>query len=106
MQSPIYHLALIEDWERDPGDNYATSTLGRSLEEVGFIHCSFHEQVRKIADLVYGGRTDVLLLEIDPSRLAAEVRVDEVDGGAFPHIYGSLNRDAVVKITPLSEARL
>jgi glutathione S-transferase len=58
--------------------------------------------VRQIADLVYRGRDDVVLLEIDQSRLVSPVHVDEVDGGdAFPHIYGPLNIDAVVRVIAL-----
>jgi glutathione S-transferase len=103
VRGPIYHLALAEDWERDPASTYATSTLGRSLAEQGFVHCSFGQQVQQIADMVYRGRRDVLLLKIDPARLVAKVRVENLDGGRdlFPHIYGPVNRDAVVKITPV-----
>jgi len=98
----IFHLTLAADWQGDTKTAYETSTLGVSLAEQGFIHCSFADQVQQIADLVYRGRDDVLLLEIDPALLRAPVRVDEVDGGAsFPHIYGPLNRDAVVRVTPL-----
>ena len=104
IQRPIYHLALAEDWENERTDAYTTSTLGTSLAEQGFVHCSFASQVRQIADLVYRGRTDVLLLEIDPARLTSPVRVENLDGGAdeFPHVYGPINRDAVVEVTPLA----
>lgn len=76
---------------------YRRSTLGKSLADEGFIHCSFATQVETIAELVYRGRTDVVLLVIDPSRLGAEVRVENLDGGEglFPHIYGELPIDAV-----------
>jgi len=50
----LYHLALREDWDDALSDGvYRRSTLGRSLEEEGFIHCSHREQVQKIADLLY-----------------------------------------------------
>lgn len=103
IDGPIYHLALTGDWESDAGGPYTTSTLGRSLAEQGFVHCSFRDQVQQIADLVYRGRPDVLLLELDPALLAAAVQVENLDGGeqSFPHIYGPINRDAVVKVTPL-----
>jgi len=96
----IYHLALAEDWGHEAPDDYTTSTLGRSLADQGFIHCSFREQVQQIADLVYRGRSDVLLLEIDRSRLDAAVKVEPPDGGSdcYPHIYGPINRDAVVRV--------
>jgi uncharacterized protein (DUF952 family) len=103
-QTPIYHLALADDWMRAVSSPYATSTLDKSLAQVGFIHCSFREQVQLIADNVYRGRHDLLLLEIDPDRLAATVRVESVNGGSdeFPHIYGPLNRDAVIAVTPVA----
>ncbi len=99
----LYHLALAGDWEDEPKSAYTTSTLGRSLAEEGFVHCSFDSQLQQIADLVYLGRADVLLLKIDPGRLSASVRLENLDGGSdgFPHIYGPINRDAVVKVTPV-----
>jgi len=96
----IYHLALASEWrDATRADRpYRRSTLGRSLEEEGFIHCSFAGQVQTIADLIYRGRDDVVLLTIDPSRLEAEIRVENLEGGdeLFPHIYGALSLDAVV----------
>jgi glutathione S-transferase len=94
----LYHLALVEDWERDAPADYATSTVGVSLDEQGFIHCSYAHQVRQTADLFYKGRDDVVLLEIDPDRLIAPVEVED----GFPHVYGALNRDAVVRISPFA----
>jgi uncharacterized protein (DUF952 family) len=97
----IYHLALGDEWRDalDRGEPYRRSTLGRSLEDVGFIHCSFAQQVQVIADLVYRGCRDVVLLVIDPSRLQVEVRAENLEGGKelFPHIYGPVPADAVVR---------
>lgn len=96
----IYHLALDDEWRPtgDSGTPYRRSTLGRSLDEEGFIHCSFGHQVQMIADLVYRGRSDVVLLAIDPQRLGSEVKVEGVEVGhhEFPHIYGSIPSEAVV----------
>ena len=92
----LYHLALERDWGANASGDYEISTLGHTLADVGFIHCSFAHQVDQIAELVYHGRDDVLLLEIDPGRLHAAIKVEDT----FPHIYGPLNRDAVVSVTP------
>lgn len=98
----IYHLARREDWDTDPAQPYTTSTLGRTLDEVGFIHCSFHRQVRETARRFYTGVGDVVVLTIDPSRVGAPVREENLGGGdAFPHLYGPLPREAVVAVTPL-----
>ncbi len=112
LQRPLFHLALAPEWDmaRDAG-SYRRSTLGVSLEEEGFIHCSFAEQVQRIADLVYRGRDDVVVLRIDPDRLDAEIRVEDLTGAgmAFPHIYGPLPLDAVtavVSVAPAADGRL
>ncbi len=100
----IYHLALRDEWHEavERNEPYRRSTLGRPLDDEGFIHCSFEHQVEAIADLVYRGR-DVVLLSVDPSRVQAEVRVENLEGGEqlFPHIYGALPLDAVVSVDPV-----
>ena len=44
-----------------------------------------------------------VLLSIDPDHLQSEIRYDHVDGwkDPFPHIYGPLNTDAVIDVSPL-----
>jgi uncharacterized protein (DUF952 family) len=98
---PIYHFALMADWEAATSE-YRGSTLGRSLDDVGFVHCSTAAQIQRIADEIYRGRDDVVLLKIDPGRLSVPVRYDEVAGGErFPHVYGPVATAAVVSATPL-----
>jgi uncharacterized protein (DUF952 family) len=97
----IYHLAVRDEWHDAMvrGAPYQRSTLARSLESEGFIHCSFASQVRMIADALFRGRDDIVLLTIDPIRVEAEIRVEDLDGGdeGFPHIYGPLPLGAVTR---------
>lgn len=97
----IYHLAVGAEWSEavESGGSYARSTLGKSLDDEGFIHCSRASQVGTIADLVYRGRRDVMLLVIDPSLVPAEIRLENTEGGdnLFPHVYGELPLTAVVR---------
>ena len=98
----VFHLALAAQW--DPTRAYEQSTIGRTLADVGFIHCSFAHQVQAIADAAYRGRADVVLLEIALDRVATTVRVESLEGGdnRFPHVYGSLVPDAVMRATPVT----
>jgi len=95
----IFHLALATDWAAafETGE-YRTSTVGMTLDEVGFIHASHAHQVQGVADAFYRGRPDVVLLVIDPARAGAEVReeLDPTSGQYFPHLYGALPVVAVV----------
>ena len=101
----IYHLALAADWTAAAGGEYRMSTLGKTLDEQGFIHCSYRSQVQPVADAFYRGRDDVFLLVIDPARLRAPVQAENLEGGTdlFPHIYGPLNVDAVVAAVPVAQ---
>ena len=102
LDQPLFHLALKGDWEqaRETGI-YQWSTRGMRLVEVGFIHCSWQEQVAKTFERFYADARDVLLLEIDPTRLSAPLRADAIPTGElFPHLYGPLPIEAVRTFTP------
>lgn len=102
----VYHLALADEWERTvaTGGPYLRSTVDQSLDEVGFIHCSFLHQLERTRQRFYAGRDDVVLVCIDPARLDVELRVEDLHdhGEAFPHLYGPLRLDAVVEARPLA----
>ncbi|SCL31041.1 DUF952 domain-containing protein [Micromonospora inyonensis] len=102
----LFHIAEAADWQRahEAGD-YRMSTRGRTLADEGFIHASRCDQVLGVAEAFYADAGPLLLLHIDPARLTAPVRDDEVAPGVvFPHIYGPLNLDAVTAVTPLLRA--
>jgi uncharacterized protein (DUF952 family) len=101
----IFHIATVADWETALATGaYRISTLGRTLDEEGFIHASRQGQVEGVRRAFYAGLTEPLvLLEIDPDRLDVELRVEVPAGAAeaFPHIYGPLPVGAVVGVRPL-----
>jgi uncharacterized protein (DUF952 family) len=102
--SIIYHIATAADWEQARRDGqYTTSTRGRTLAEQGFIHGSTAGQVAPVANMVYKGEPDLMVLVIDTERVGPEIRYEQVPGwdSLFPHIYGPLNADAVVDTRPL-----
>jgi uncharacterized protein (DUF952 family) len=102
----IFHIATAADWRRTlQTGTYTTSTVGRTLEEEGFIHASRRDQVQGVFDRYYAGLgEDLVLLTIDPARLTdAEVRVEAVAADTYPHVYGPINRSAVVDVVPLDK---
>ncbi len=99
----IFHLAAAADWERAVRDGqYTMSTRGLTLAEQGFIHAATASQVALVANAFYQGEPDLLLLVIDPDRVAPEIRYEHVPGQdpPYPHIYGPLNLTAVVEARP------
>lgn len=99
----LFHIATRADWEaaRRRG-SYTTSTLGRTLDEEGFLHASRREQVGPTFQRFYAGvREPLVLLTIDAERLSSPWREDPVGDDTFPHIYGPLNPDAVIRVQEL-----
>jgi uncharacterized protein (DUF952 family) len=101
----IFHIATVDDWQaaQEAGD-YRVSTLGVSLADEGFIHASRAEQVDGVRSAFYADPgLRLVLLEIDPSRLDVELRLEVPPGAdaAFPHIYGPLPTAAVVAVREL-----
>jgi len=104
----IYHIASRRAWrEAQQRGDYRVE----SLETEGFIHCSTDTQVLPVAEKYYPGQRGLLLLMIDPARLSSDLRWEPPSGGAppsgvpagelFPHIYGPVNLDAIVKVFDL-----
>ena len=55
-----------------------------------------------VANRRFAGRADLVLLEIDRTKLPCEVIDENLEGGAdlFPHVYGRLPISAVVQVHP------
>ena len=102
----IYHIALQSDWDdaKVVGE-YRISTRGRTLEDEGFIHASYLDQVAGVARAFYRGIAQpLLLLNIETALLDIEVIAENTGGGIelFPHVYGPIPVDAVVAIRPVA----
>jgi len=71
-----------------------------AFADEGFIHCSYAHQVCDVANRLFGGRTDLVLLEIDPGRLTCRVIDENLEGGTelFPHVYGPIPASASVAV--------
>ena len=105
----IYHVALASDWAAaQTAGRYEISTLGRTLQQEGFIHASTAAQWRPVLERFYAGVTDPLvLLTIDPALLDVPLRWEPPAPGVdelFPHLYGPLLVSAVVDTAPIVRA--
>lgn len=94
----IYHLVPPSLWNEGEDRPYRAASLAAE----GFIHCSYEQQVARVANLFYADQAELLALCIDPDRLAHAVRDEDVGSGErFPHVYGPIAQEAVVAVYPL-----
>ena len=91
----IYHLALASDWDDAvAAGEYRVSTIGQTIDEVGFIHASREDQLEATAARFYADLgVPLVLLVLDRDRLRAggvPVVDDPVGDDTFPHLYAAL----------------
>ena len=102
MPEIILHLAFRADWDAGVASG---GYQAPSLAEEGFIHASADEaQMLRVAARLFAGRTDLLALDVDTDRLPAEspvIREAARSGEIYPHVYGVINPDAVVRVRRL-----
>ncbi|PYF08371.1 DUF952 domain-containing protein [Ureibacillus chungkukjangi] len=96
----ILHCLKESTWEKAKDNVY----YGReSIEAFGYIHCSSIENFWRVAPNFKDVLEPVVLLFIDTNKVEAEIKWEDDGnyGRTYPHIYGELNLNALVKVTPL-----
>lgn len=102
MSGVTYHLVAGE-YYRD--SDRSAPYVPEAFAADGFIHCTDGaDNLVATANRRYAGdRRMFVALVIDTSKVAAEIRYEDA-AGIYPHIYGPLNRDAIVDILPMLRA--
>ena len=92
----IYHVDTAATWNAALENGFYEAD---SLKTEGFIHSSKIEQVAGVLNRYYKNQADLILLHIDETKLTAPLKYELAPSvnETFPHIYGSINLDAVVE---------
>ena len=122
--SLIYHITTRDALVPRSGALNACQTgeyRAESLAKDGFIHLSQLHQVLGVANAFYVGQKELVILVVDTSRLKAELKYEAPvhptasartaapsADDRFPHLYGPLNFDAIVRVVdfpPLEDGK-
>jgi uncharacterized protein (DUF952 family) len=95
-----YHLVPAAVWQvTDPAADY----LPEAFPQDAFIHTTHDPaELTGVGNRYY--RNDprpYVVLHIETALVRAPIRIED-PGGHFPHIYGPLNRDAIVAVTDVA----
>ena len=91
----IYHILLPETWEAIKDNSFYET---ESLADEGFIHCSYDDQLEGVLERYYSDADRVVVLSVDANRLTSPlVSEPSTNDEPYPHVYGPINLDAVVK---------
>lgn len=92
----IYHIVVPDRWNSfDAAEDY----MAESMASEGFIHCSYAHQLEAVLKRYYADAEKVFILELDTDKLSSRlVEEPSTNNEIYPHIYGPINRDAIVGI--------
>lgn len=109
--STVWHLTESDTWMRAQMRGvFSGSTRGVSIEQVGFFHGSYADQLALVASFVYSDVTGPMVaLGIEPALLLQHgLELREEAGGPddptlFPHVYGGdLPLAVITKAIPVT----
>lgn len=96
----IYKICSAAEWrEAERAGVYSGSAVDH---RDGFIHFSSAGQAAETAAKHFAGQRDLVLVSVDAANLGKRLKWEPSRGGAlFPHLYGTLELTAVLRIEPL-----
>lgn len=100
----IYHVTTAAEWNVAKQKARLSDGQGfyevPSLKEEGFIHCSQEHQVAGVVERYFADKSGLVKLVIDTDKLTSRFVFDWSPStqDTFPHIYGSINLDAVTDV--------
>jgi uncharacterized protein (DUF952 family) len=99
-QAPIYHICRRDEWSRATAAGCYDGSSQDAAD--GFIHFSTAAQVVESAARHRAGQPDLVLVAVDPGKLGTALRWEKSRRGElFPHLYGPLPLDAVLRVDDL-----
>jgi uncharacterized protein (DUF952 family) len=101
--SVILHITKREQWEKAKLDGVYR---GDTLDSQGFIHCSTSRQIVKVANALFRAQKGLVLLCIATNKVKSAIRCESAgDEEVYPHIYGPLDINAVIKVADFEPTR-
>lgn len=102
IMQPIYYITTAQELATAEETGLL---IPPSFDDEGFIHCSFEHQTQAVLKKHFGDHHELIVLELDRTRLAAPVIEENLSGGAelYPHIYGIINLSAIQRRITLTK---
>jgi uncharacterized protein (DUF952 family) len=97
----IYHVTTVTEWKTAQQKGSYESA---SLATEGFIHCSQVHQVAGVLERYFAGQKGLVKLVIDTDKLTSKYvfELSPSVADTFPHVYGPVNIEAVIKVEDIS----
>ena len=94
----IYHLISRQGLDAQSDSEFILDDANLAA---GFIHCCTAEQLPGVISRYFpGDNSNLLVVELSPDALTEDLKWEPAtdSDGLFPHIYGPINRDAIIDV--------
>jgi uncharacterized protein (DUF952 family) len=94
----IYHVTTEGEWRSSTEFFYSPS----AFQKENFIHCCSKEQLSGVLKRYFDGKKNLVLLTLDEKKIKAPLKYEpSTNNDLYPHIYGQINKDAIIDVSPL-----
>ena len=102
-KSNIYHICTKKSWQEQ---SKALNYIHESLNIEKFIHCSNKDQIEGVLKRYFTGLNELILLKIASKKVIPLIKYEKAAiGEYFPHIYGALNKDAIIEVQEIDKSK-
>jgi hypothetical protein len=94
----IFHLISRQGFDAQADSEFILDDANLAA---GFIHCCTAEQLPGVIERYFpGDNSNLLVVELSPDALTEDLKWEPAtdSDGLFPHIYGPINRDAIIDV--------
>ena len=100
MIEKIYHITTKAAWNEAKAIGFYHDS---SLDKDGFIHCSYPQQIARVANHHFKGHDNLLILGINRNQTNCEVVDEDLYNlnERFSHVYGPVPVNAVFDVVSL-----
>ena len=96
----IFHLISHQGFDAQSDSEFILDDANLAA---GFIHCCTAEQLPGVIERYFpGDNSNLLVVELSPDALTEDLKWEPAtdSDGLFPHVYGPINRSAILRVTP------
>jgi uncharacterized protein (DUF952 family) len=95
----IHHVTTQQAWTSQKNNS---EFIPGEYARDGFIHCCTPLQLAGVLERYFKGKQELVLFHIDESLLQSELKYEQsTNDELFPHLYGGINRSAILKVVML-----
>ncbi len=94
----IFHFVEKRIFKKNFKDDYY---INPTLETRGFIHSVTKDNMQIIAERYLKLQEPVVILVLNEAKINAPIIYEESKGIFYPHIYGKIEKEAIIRILPM-----